>query len=102
MLDILRNLCYMFSSSTKDISEVDEMPANKDQLDRDWTLADLFQNRGVTVQEVSDRLHINRIVVMEWICGLVPDAKSCAGLSTVLDCSLSELYKALVNTPCVL
>ena len=66
------------------------------------TLADLFFQSGVTVHEASKLLGSDDRIVMEWICGRIPRAKDCVALSLVLSCPLSEVYKALVNTPCVL
>lgn len=68
----------------------------------EYTLADLMERCGFTVQKVSEYMNVETHVVMEWVCGRVPSPAECIELSLIMNCPLSKVYEAILGTPCVL
>lgn len=66
------------------------------------SLAGLISKHGQTVQSVADAVGVDKQVVMEWICGKIPNAKACTKLAAFLGCDGNAVYTALLQTPCIL
>ena len=67
-----------------------------------YTLADLICRSNMTVETVAEGLGINQLIVMDWVCGIVPPTKQVIRLAGLLGCSLETVYEAILNTPKVL
>ncbi len=64
-----------------------------------YTLAHIIAGHGQNVYSISDALHCDKTVVMEWICGRIPTAEECIHLAQAIGCPLEMVYKAILNTP---
>lgn len=63
------------------------------------TLAELIAEKGLTVSSVAQRMDINQVQVMAWVCGEVPDVISAFCLAKALETPMEELYAAILRTP---
>lgn len=73
--------------------------APKNQGAEGRTLADLLKMNDQKIGTVAETLGVDRMNVMEWVCGKVPDSLHTMGLAKVLRCPVDEVYLAIMNTP---
>ena len=63
------------------------------------SLAELLYRGNKTIHSTADTLGVGDVTVMMWICGKIPDSSMCIRISEFLDCSVSAVYEAILNTP---
>lgn len=64
-----------------------------------YTLANLFDWNDKTIASVAEAMDEDFTTVMSWICGKVPESYQTIKLARVLGCKLTEVYKAILDTP---
>ena len=64
-----------------------------------YTLANLFEWNDKTIASVAEAMDEDFTIVMSWICGKVPESYQTIKLARVLGCKLTEVYKAILDTP---
>lgn len=64
-----------------------------------YTLAELMYRKNKSVESVAEAMNEDLITVMSWICGQTPESYQMIRLARVLGCKLSQVYKAIINTP---
>lgn len=76
-----------------------ENPAPTNRGAEKDSLHDLLERKGISEETIADWINTDEANIRRWYTGeAVPNANQCMWLAVILDCPLTEIYMAILNT----